>query len=148
MDRNEALRALDAVDFTEKTMADRISWPLWFHASFGLAEGLIVTGLASDRAGMTAVAGGAAIIALLAYHTRKSGVFVSGYRRGRTLPLTMAIIGFLLAAFAVGMIIINGRPDDLPLAIGLGAFVTLVLTLASMWWERIYRRELREGGAA
>ena len=146
MDRNEALSALDAVGETDRKMAERMRWPMWYHASFGLAEGLIVTGLSSEEPGTTAAAAGIAMIGLLGWQTRKSGMFVSGFRGGRTRPLTWAIIAFLLVAIAVGILAVREHPNELQLAIGLGAIVTLVLTLASMWWERIYRREVREGG--
>ena len=147
MDRNEALSALDAVGETDRKMAERMRWPLWYHASFGLAEGLIVTGLSSEDPGTTAVAAGVAMIGLLGWQTRKSGIFVSGLKGQRTRPLTWAIVTFLLAAIGVGFAVVRGHPDETMLAVGLGAFVTLVLTLASMWWERIYRREVREGDA-
>ena len=148
MDRNEALLALDAVGKTDRKMAEKMRWPMWYHASFGLAEGLIVTGLASEEIGTTAVAGGVAMIGLLTWQTRKSGMFVSGFRGGRSRPLTYGIIAFLLAAIVVAFKVVRDHPQETQLAVGLGAIVTLVLTLASLWWERIYRREVREGGLA
>src|SRR5690606_29212662 len=73
---------------------------------------------------------------------RRYGMFVNGYRKGRTLPLTLLLVAVMLGAMGIQ---IYARAQGLPLwvklAIAGGAFV--VAMVASIGWTRVYERELK-----
>ena len=100
MDRNEALVSLDAVSQTDRKMAQKMHWPFWRHALFGIAEGLLVIGLGANGAiGATAMGGGVACLLLLMYGDRqRDGMLVSGFKGKRTRPLMWAIMVLVIGS--------------------------------------------------
>jgi hypothetical protein len=92
---------------------------------------------------MAGVAVAMGLVAWLVYDDRRRyGVFVNGYRRGVTLPLTLALaagmIALLVAAF-------HAREAGLSpwTKVGLAALAFALATGVSVLWQRIYLRELR-----
>lgn len=143
MDRNEAVLALSGVKRTQHVLAEHARWPLVRHAMFGLAEGWLVAAAAQPF--NKALVIGAALIGLLvlcvAYDRRSHGMFVSGWRNGATLPLTI-----LLTVFASGMILASFlvHHSDHAEALGsvFGAIAFVVCTAGSVRWEQLFRAEL------
>lgn len=75
---------------------------------------------------------------------RRTGMFVNGYRRGRTLPLTLTVLAFYLALLALGRTLSR----DTPLwwaPLGLALLSLPVGYVASIRWQRIFRREMGAG---
>ena len=146
MDRNEALASLDAVRDADRRMAGRMRWPFYRHAMVGISEGLLVAGIGiPGTIGMVAIGVGFALMAAQFYgDKRRDGMFVSGYKGRRTRRLVLCLVVLLLAAAGASLAL---RWDEgiNPLVLGLGAVLAVILTLASMWWERLYRAELLAG---
>ena len=147
MNKDHAASALADVSRTEQRLAERARWPFYRHAMFGLAEGLIVAGLAQPirmTGAMTAVAL-ALIVVCLMDDRRQRGMFVSGWRMGATLPFTILLSLFLIVMAVLSVGLRDGVSTQ-PLGLLAGAFTFVVATWASFRWERIYQSELGRGG--
>ncbi len=148
MDRNEALASLDAVRHTRGKLAQRTVWPFWRHAAFGLLEAIFIFGLSLPITGMIAAALVAvAIMAWIVHDDKKRyGMFVSGWQGKKPRLVTMALV-----VFAIGMAIISwgARGQAVPSVAATGAALAMfvVCTAGSLWWQKLYRQELQEGGA-
>ena len=147
MDRMEAKAALEDVSAAERRLAEvGAPYPLWRHAAFGAVMGGLVMsqGLAMPWGTLLFVAAMGSVAWLTIDDRRRYGVFVSGYRMGKTLPLTLA----LLVATVGGMfLMIRARTagEGLDVRAAIAGAVFLVAFGASLWWTRIYTRELQEG---
>ena len=97
----EARAALDSIDDVQRDLALKATYcPPWRHAAFGAVMALLVLGQGFDIAIMAplfAVAMLAGVL-LVADDRRRYGLFINGYRKGRTLPVTLALLGAMLAA--------------------------------------------------
>ena len=145
MNTDEAKQALEAVSSAKRSIAAASAAPLWRHVAFGLVMALL----------MLSMAGGdpfwflpwalsmLGVILLLWWDRRQTGMFVNGYRQGRTLPLTLALLVVTVAlAFTAVRLNIHGEPDLALLTVP-AAFV--IALIASLWWERIFLREMDAG---
>ena len=148
MDSEEARAALAAAAIARENLAAKMAQvPLWRHAAFGLVLALLGGGgtlsLGMQNAG-TALAMGLLVV-LVSYDRHRFGVFVNGYRRGGTLPLTLALV---VAIAGLILVAHQSRTHDWPVwakaAVTLGAFA--VATGTSLLWQRLYLRDLRRGG--
>lgn len=145
MNADEASDALDAVASAKRSLAAASAAPLWRHAAFALLMALVILSAAIDH-GLRLVPWSfamAGMVLLVAWDRRQTGMFVNGYRRGRTLPLTIALLIVTVAlAITAVRLSADGEPMlallTVPAAFGV-AFVT------SLWWERIFLRELGAG---
>lgn len=144
----EAQSALDAMDDVQRDFAlNGATYPLWRHAAFGAIMGALVLGQGFGlmvQLPLFALAM-AAIAWLVADDRRRYGLFVNGYRKGKTLPVTLAMLVVVLAAMGAE---IHARFNDgsLALKLGIAGAAFLVAFGASLWWTRIYRRELLTRG--
>jgi hypothetical protein len=148
MDRDVARAALEGMDAAKRELArTAANCPPWRHAAFGLMMAMLVGGLGFGPAiQMPLVALAMAAVALLvADDRRRYGLFVNGYRRGRTLPVTLALLG---AMIVLGAAEIHARIADLSPAtkLGIAAIAFVIAVIASVAFARVYRREL-EGDA-
>lgn len=143
MNPNEAAAALAKVDSTESRLAARARWPFHRHAMFGIAEGMLVAGIAQPiaQAGAMFVVAMALIIVCVSEDRRRDGMFVSGWQPGATRPLTILITLFVLAMAAASAMTRDGG-GAAPLGYLFGAITFLVCTAASLRWEKIYRADL------
>jgi hypothetical protein len=146
VDRNEAAAALAEVGRTEHRLAERAHWPFHRHAMFGLAEGLLVAGVAQPLAISGAMT--AAALALLAVcitqDRRRHGMFVSGWQPGATRPLTIRLLLFVAVMLGASAAV-RGSAAAQPLGFLLGGLTFAVCTFASLRWERLYRAALAGG---
>lgn len=147
MDSNEAAAALAGVRGAEARLADQIGeCPPWRHAAFGLVMALLTAGLALPLPFQSActVAALLMIVLLVQHDRRRYGVFINGYRRGKTLPFTL-----LLLAGALGLMFAQMYAREQALSAwasaGIAAAAFLFATGASVVWQRIFVRELRAG---
>ena len=144
MDRNEAKAALDAVSRTDAVLAHNATWPLWRHMSFAGVETLIVVGFGLPKA-LWAVAiiialGG--LVLIMRDDRKRDGYFINGWSNEAARPATwacVAIVSFSILAIAL--------TDSLfrftPVVAAAGAFTVVGCTLASLWWEKLFRADLR-----
>ena len=143
----EARAALDSVDAVQRDLALKATFcPPWRHAAFGAIMATLVFSQAMTMPLQAAlfVVAMAAVAILVADDRRRYGLFVNGYRKGRTLPLTLGLLGVMLVTMFAE---IHARTAGLSLATKLGiAGVAFVVAVAvSVAWNRIYRRELMKG---
>lgn len=143
MDSNEAAAALADVGRTEQRLAERAHWPFYRHAMFGLAEGLLVAGVAQPMGIAVPMWAGAMalVVVCIADDRRRHGMFVSGWQTGATLPLTLALFAFLLILVLGAALVRDGEADQ-PIGYLLGTVAFAVSTAASLRWQTIYRAEL------
>jgi hypothetical protein len=125
-------------------LAAAASCPPERHLAFAAIMGTLVASQAAP------VAGTFAIEALCFFSTglvflwdkRRTGMFINGYRRGRTRSLTFALLAVLLVIGGLGVWL---KFDKglwwAPIPAGL--VVTLVSFVASRAWQQLYRAELQ-----
>ena len=145
----EARAALDGIDDAQRALALKATYcPPWRHAAFGaiLAALILGIGLGSLWQGLLSLVAMLALMLLATSDRRRYGLFVNGYRKGATLPVTLALLGALLAAIFGE---IHAREAGLSLAtkFGIAGIAFMIAVAASVVWSRVYRRELLKGGA-
>lgn len=139
----EARAALELSGQSRQRLSTIAHCPPWRHAAFGVVMALLIGGVGFElpiqtAALVVAMAG----VALIATNDRKRyGVFINGYRRGATRPLTFALLA-VMAGLIIAQIWLRERNAStaIHLAIGFAAF--LIGTGTSVIWSRTFRREL------
>ena len=99
MDRDQAAAALAGVDSAQERLAQQVGMcPPWRHAALGLVMAILVGGASLELPlqMMSVPIAMALIVAIFLYDRRRFGVFINGYRRGATLPLTLALAGAMV----------------------------------------------------
>ena len=143
MERSEALTALDAKRQAESQLARAATCPPWRHAVFGLLMGGLVAAPAVPLPARFAV-----LIAILAavpiiIHSdrKRMGMFINGYRRGKTRLVAFGILAVELGLYGVSLYLGDTMHDRLiPLLLGLVGFVIGVA--GSKLWQRVFVSEL------
>ncbi len=143
----QARAALDRVGMTRAQMVAICNCPPWRHAAFGVIFAILIGSISISSAAQ--IVGTIMVLALTAFlvvHDRwRYGVFVNGYRRGATLPLTLVYVGVVIALVAAAM---HMRLNDFSpwSKLALAAIAFALATTVSVKWSRVFRREL-EGRA-
>jgi hypothetical protein len=141
---SDAAAALKALRESRESMAVRAAAPAWYH----LGLGAIIGGLTAIQAlpvmarfplMALCMVGLAALVAL---YKRRSGVWISGMRRGRTRWVTfgaLALFGpiYLLCAWLA----LRGIAPWAPYVGGVVNFA--IMTAAGYLWDAVYRAEMR-----
>jgi uncharacterized membrane protein YjjP (DUF1212 family) len=145
----EAQAALDSMAEAQRELARSVpKYPLWRHAAFAAVMAALVLGQGFGQPWqvLLLVFPMAAVAWLVADDRKRYGVFVNGYRKGRTLPVTLTLVALMLGAMGGE---IYARINDLGVAVKLAiaAFAFAVALVMSLWWTRIYDRELLGGDA-
>ena len=139
----EARAALESVGATRAQIAAMGLCPPWRHAAFGAVMGLLVLGvgfpLGIQVACMCLARG--LMVSIVVHDRRRYGMFINGYRRGATLPVSGAL---LVAMMALIFLQLRWRAQGVetwvPIAVAGLAFLAAVA--GSVWWARVFRREL------
>ncbi|MGH6651855.1 MAG: hypothetical protein ACREB7_12070 [Sphingopyxis sp.] len=145
----EARAALDSMAEAQRELArSGPKYPLWRHAAFAAVMATLVLGQGFDLPVQLPllVAPLAAIAWLVADDRKRYGVFVNGYRKGRTLPVTLLLLALMLGAMG-GELYARFNHLDLGVKLGIAGFAFVVALAMSLWWTRLYDRELLDGGA-
>jgi hypothetical protein len=143
MDHSEALSALDAKRQAEAQMAKAATCPPWRHALFGLLMGALVASPAFDLPiRMLILVLILCCIPVIVHSDRKRmGMFINGYRRGKTRIVAIAILLVELSLYAVGVVRGLDHHDHVtPLLLGVAA--VLIGIAGSMLWQRVFVREM------
>jgi len=139
----EAAAALEGARVARARLADRTRCPPHMHVVFGLLMGgLVASEAASDRG--TLVIEGIIVVlglALFAWQRRRLGYFVNGYRRGRTRPVALAILGVYLVLFSTAAYLKAFMGLHWP-ALVLGAVMFGLATWGSAVWNARYAAEM------
>ncbi|HEY7900505.1 MAG TPA: hypothetical protein VIC25_04900 [Caulobacteraceae bacterium] len=143
MEANEAKAALGSIEETQEKLAAAVACPPWRHLAFGLIMAALVVQVALPtplQFGLLACAmAGVAIVAVS--DRRRKGMFVNGWRRGPTLPVSIAMMVMLFGLmFVASLVAWDGAPFWYAALAGAAAFV--LATAGSVFWQRIYVRAL------
>jgi hypothetical protein len=143
MDRSEAMSALDAKRAAEMQIAKAATCPPWRHAVFGLMMGGLIASPAFEFPMRMAilVAILCCIPVIIQSDRKRLGMFINGYRRGKTrvVAIGIVIVEMLLYAFSV----VRGLDHNdhvTPLILGVGG--VLIGIAGSMLWQRVFAREM------
>lgn len=143
MDHSEALSALDAKRAAEAQMARAANCPPWRHAVFGLMMGGLIASFAFAFVIRTAimVIVLACIPIIIRSDRKRMGMFINGYRRGKTRVVTFGILALWLPLYALSVYFSLDRNNhELPLVLGLVGFA--MGTAGSVLWQRVFVREM------
>ncbi len=138
----EAIAALDAKKSAQAQLAAAANCPPWRHALFALLMGALVYSPAiplPGRFGLYALIF-VAIGLIVQSDRRRLGMFINGYRRGKTrlvvFPLLAVELGLYFWSFA--RIAAGDRQTPVVLALGM----VVIGYAGSMLWQRVFAREL------
>jgi hypothetical protein len=143
MDRTEALAALDAKQQAEAQMARAATCPPWRHALFGFMMGGLVATPAFDTTTRFAILALllCAIPVIIHSDRKRMGMFINGYRRGKTRIVAVGIVAIELSLYALS--VYRGLElGDHTAPLQLGIVGTLVGVAGSKLWQRVFVREL------
>lgn len=135
--------ALDTIRATQSGMAYQAEAPAWYAVSLSLISGgflaVQAAPLALRVAGVAVLA--AAIPLLVEAYRRKTGIWMDGFRPGRTRKVAVAAVVLALSVFAVGCYFGFVRNRSEAFLIG-GAIISVITFVASIAWGRAYAREM------
>jgi hypothetical protein len=142
--QEEARVALAAKGLAERHVARVADCPPWRHAAFGLVMAALVASPALPLPLRFAVLVLVllAIAAIVASDRRRTGMFVNGYRRGKTL-----VVSIVTLVVVTGLFMVSARAGDAgdvrtPLLLSAVAFVVAIAS--SIIWQRVFVAELGE----
>jgi hypothetical protein len=143
MEGLEARTALEAKRQAEAQMARAAQCPPWRHALFGLLMGGIIASFAFDFVIRTAI-----LVVILAclpviIHSdrKRTGMFINGYRRGKTRLVIAGILLVWLPLYALSVYYaLDLHNHVVPLLLGAVGFV--VTAIGSVIWQRVFVREM------
>jgi hypothetical protein len=139
----EARAALDKVGATRAQIAAIGLCPPWRHAAFGAVMSLLILGLGFPLATQVAclcLAMGLMVL-IVVHDRRRHGMFINGYRRGATLPVSGALLIAMLALIFV-QIRLREQGVELWVPIAVAGVAFVVAVAGSVWWSRVFRREM------
>lgn len=145
MTDNDTARMLAEVQAANAELARRAVAPVWYHPALGLLAGGMIVVLAAPVAATLIYVLFFALSAglLVAAYRRHTGLWINGYRKGRTRWVTIAMAA-TYAVIAVGCLwLARERGMTWAPYVG-GALVAVVVTAAGFLWEVAFRRDLRD----
>jgi hypothetical protein len=149
MTRDEdALRMLAEVEAANADMAERAKAPVWYHPALGLLVGGLAVVQAAPVVWQYAYFPivGLGVWFLVKSYIRKTGMWVYGYRAGRT-----RIVAVALATLTGGTMLSSAwlfhfkHVSYAPFVAG--AIIAVVATVAGFVWEAAFRADLKDGGS-
>lgn len=145
MEYGEAGAALDAVRNTNIRLAKKSHWSFGRHAAYGVLQAVIVFSVALPGDWMFAgfAVALAMMVLIIAQDKRRDGVFVAGFEGRKTRAALIAALAVLFGAVAVVFTLRDAGLFSWPV-IGATMFTLVGSTMASIWWECLYRAELQE----
>lgn len=148
-DPQAAADALAALNSSQARLAKAGGCPPERHLAFAALMGVYVASPAAPGVWWFVVE--AALICtvplIVLWDRRRTGMFINGYRRGRTRPITFLTLAAMLALFLPSAWL--GQIRHLPAAsLALGAVAGVIAWFASAKWQAIWRSELGVGGAS
>lgn len=143
METMDARSALEAKQLAETQMAKAATCPPWRHALFGLMMGgLVATPAFEMPMRLFVVAFLLAIMPIIVQSDRKRmGLFINGYRRGKTRIVAVGIVIVELSLYSISLMLGVDHHDRVaPLLLGLAA--AAIGILGSLLWQRVFVREM------
>ena len=138
----EARAALDAKAAAERQLAKAADCPPWRHALFGIVmAGLVATPALPLPLRLGALALILIMIAVIVQmDRRRMGMFVSGYRRGKTRIVAFALLAAILPLYLFGAR--AAMAGDLATPLWLAGPVFIISVIGSVTWQRVFVSEL------
>lgn len=139
----DARRALDAKAAAERDLARISLCPPWRHAAFaGVMAALVVNPAVPISLRFVVLSCAFAAIAIIVRSDRRRlGVFINGYRRGRTRLITFPLLAImLLLAFASFYASETLRQPAI--SVGIAAVAFLIGCSGSILWQKVFVNEL------
>jgi hypothetical protein len=143
MTYDEARAALAAKTIAEQDLARLGTCPPWRHAAFAALETMLVASPLAGEKGQFAVYGVLILgmILIMRSDRRRLGVFINGYRRGRTRMVVAPILIIVLGLFALSTV--AKVIWHMPLVSVAAAVITFPLCYyGSVIWQKVFLREL------
>lgn len=141
----DTLRMLAEVDAAKADMARRAKAPTWYHPALGLLIGGLIAVQGQPIQVMLGVYAAyiAGLVLLMRAYKRHTGLWINGYRAGRTrwVAIGLAGLGMLGALIAIWLVRERGLTQA-PLVFG--AIVAVIVTVGGFVWEAAYRADLRD----
>lgn len=129
-------------------LARRAVAPVWYHPALGLLLGGLIAlqGASLPFMGAYYALFSIALVMLVAAYKKHTGLWVNGYRAGRTRVVAIGL-GATFTVLALGSIWLqrNAGMTSAPL-IG-GVIVAVITTVGGFVWEAAFRRDLRDESA-
>ncbi|HEX3422379.1 MAG TPA: hypothetical protein VHS33_03115 [Sphingomicrobium sp.] len=143
MDHSEALSALDAKRDAQMQMARAATCPPWRHGLFGLLMGGLVASPAFDfpiRMGILILIL-FSIPLIVSSDRKRMGMFINGYRRGKTRIVAVGILAVEMSLYAISVWRAFDDHDHVtPLVLGIAG--VLIGVVGSLLWQRVFVREM------
>lgn len=141
--REEALLALAAKGEVEQNLASLPLCPPLRHAAFAATVAILV-GIPALPLPMRFVALAlifTGVILIVQWDKRRLGVFINGYRRGKTRMVTFPMLVLILCLyFASYYFSISHKETGISFALAAVAFI--IAYLGSTLWQRVFEGEL------
>lgn len=140
---NEARLALDAKGAAEQDLARLSVCPPWRHAVFAAVMAALIATPALPIALRFAVLClvAVAIILIVQSDRRRLGVFINGYRRGKTRLVTFPLLAVIMILYAASVYagLVGQRPA---VSLALAAVAFVIAGIGSVLWQKVFVREL------
>lgn len=141
--KEEALTALAAKGEVEQNLANLSLCPPLRHAAFAAVLATLVVTPALPlpmRFGALALIF-TSIYFIVQWDKRRLGVFINGYRRGKTrmvtFPMLVLVLGLYFASYYYSL-----QQKELGLSLALAALTFIIGYLGSTLWQRVFVTEL------
>jgi hypothetical protein len=146
-DNLDPAEALAIARGARERLVARAATPVWYPPLFGLCCGGLVAGGGMEQPlGLALIAVSIVSVVLLNGHWQRiSGLSVSGYRKGWTRVIALALVVMLVALVAAGL----GLREAFGLAwapFACGAVAAVAAALGSILWDRAWRGQMTDGG--
>lgn len=147
MTRDEdALRMLAEIEAANTDMAERAKAPIWYHPALGLLMG----GLCAVQGAPTPIMFGyyavfiVGVILLVRAYVKRTGLWVSGYRAGRTRWVAVGLATISTGLMLLSAWLLHVRKEALAPFV-FGGLIALIVTIGGFVWEAAFRADLRDG---
>lgn len=141
--QEQARAALAAKAAAERNLAELALCPPWRHAAFAGIMAALVASPAAPLAlrSVILVFVFAAIALVIQSDKKRLGVFINGYRRGRTRLVTFPMLAIVMAIYVASMVFgMDRHRPEISLALGVVTFG--IAYVGSVLWQRVFVREL------
>jgi hypothetical protein len=139
----EAADALAAMQASRARLAAAADCPPQRHLIFGLLMGGLVATPALPTT-YTLIAEACILVGValvVRWDRRRTGMFINGYRAGKTHPVTLSLLVAFLALYALSIWL--SFEQHMPWgSVGCGLATAAVGYFASIQWQRVFRREM------
>jgi hypothetical protein len=148
LQKDDAARMMAEVQAANTELARRAVAPGWYHWTLGLLLGGVI---AVQGAPLIAVYGyylvfGLGCWLLMRAYRRHTGLWINGYRAGRTRWVAVGL-AVIFAAIMLGSVYLQREHGVAWAGWAGGALVAVVATIGGYLWEAAFRRDLRDGGS-